>query len=122
MADEAARKELLSLTEEIAAQLEYMRELGVSYVALPGEETEAASAARRPVASSTSTFAPVGARLKWQPPARAPQRPRSPNLPRRRLRPAARHKQASKQRWLHVRTSAHPKRARRRRTTHCLAR
>src|ERR1041384_2628489 len=61
MADEAARKELLSLTEEIAAQLEYMRELGVSYVALPGEETEAASAARRPVASSTSTFAPVAA-------------------------------------------------------------
>jgi len=58
MADEASLKELLSLTEEIEAQLEYLRELGVSYLAAPDnarEETQAASSARAPVASATAS-------------------------------------------------------------------
>src|SRR5205085_274218 len=61
MADEASLKELLSLTEEIEAQLEYLHELGIAHIALPDDETQAASPARLPVASSTSASAPVAA-------------------------------------------------------------
>ena len=40
MVDEAARKELLSLTEAVGAQLEYLDELGVAHVAAPGGEAQ----------------------------------------------------------------------------------
>src|SRR2546421_1708517 len=61
MSAEETRKELLSLTEEIEAQLEYLRELGVSYIAPPGADNQAAASARPSVASSTSTSSVVAA-------------------------------------------------------------
>ncbi|MFL6208105.1 MAG: uracil-DNA glycosylase [Pyrinomonadaceae bacterium] len=56
MADETTRKELLSLTTEVAAQLEYLRELGVAHVAAPGGADVAAqtdATARASFVSST---------------------------------------------------------------------
>ena len=57
MSDKTARAELISLTAEVAAQLEYLRELGVSHVAAPGgagAAAQTAAAERTPFASSTA--------------------------------------------------------------------
>src|SRR5919202_6649976 len=48
MSDETARRELLSLTAEIAAQLEYLRELGVSHIAASGSTDQARADVRAP--------------------------------------------------------------------------
>src|SRR3954463_16158252 len=52
MADDAARKELLSLTEAVGAQLEYLDELGVAHIAAPGGEAQADAAQTLPPLSS----------------------------------------------------------------------
>jgi DNA polymerase len=67
MADETTRKELLSLTGEIAAQFEYLRELGVSHVAAPGGaglEAQTFADERVPFSSSIETDAHRSPALK----------------------------------------------------------
>jgi uracil-DNA glycosylase len=62
MSAEETRKELSSLTAEIAAQLEYLRELGVSHIAAPGinddaPATQGARASTAPSHQPTQTIA-----------------------------------------------------------------
>src|SRR5919108_5250419 len=61
MPTEETCKELLSLTEEVEAQLEYLRELGVSYIAAPDDENQAATSARPTVVSATAPSSVVPA-------------------------------------------------------------
>jgi uracil-DNA glycosylase len=61
MSVEETRRELLSLTEEIEAQLEYLRELGVSYIAAPGDENQAATSPHQSVTLSTPASSAVAA-------------------------------------------------------------
>ena len=52
MADDAARKELLSLTEAVGAQLEYLNELGVAHIAAPDSEAQTDEPQQLPPLSS----------------------------------------------------------------------